>query len=338
MASTTAAVDITVCSKELQSRHSLLYHYTSRAGLEGIVRSRTLRATDYRTLNDSSEIIYIKEPLIECLVSRFRNVIDQLNLSRHLRRVFEATGGYEKLARDFVNSLYQTTFESSGIITSVETFVACFCTHAEDRPYVQEHGLLSQWRGYSGGDGFCIVFDTPSLCHRLMEEFDTHYWVFLQSDAVRYAVDEVPLDELFPGLVEAGEKTLKDFLAGIRIPEMSIVEFLTGATLFKHHGFLEEREVRIVAIPGTKAMREQSRREHADFRDLPIPSILTHPDTGRRYISLFDGTTQLPIARVIVGPSRNQIANARFARSIVGSAIPIICSATPWLPPLPDFP
>jgi Protein of unknown function (DUF2971) len=251
--------------------------------------------------------------------------------------MFEATGGCQKLARDFVNSLYQATFESTGGFTFVEAFITCFCTHTDDRPYVRNHGLLSQWRGYSGGDGFCIVFDTPSLCHFLAKEFDTHYWVHLQSDSVRYAVDEVPLDDLFPELVRAGAKTLEDFLlSGIKTPEMGIVEFLTGATLFKHQGFLEEREVRIVAIPGTKPLHTQGKREQPDFRDLPLPQILTQPGNGRRYIPLFEGSIlQLPIVRVIVGPSRSQTVNAEFARSVVGPAVPVCCSATPWLPPSP---
>lgn len=177
------------------------------------------------------------------------------------------------------------------------------------------------------------MFDTPSLCDLLGKEFDTHYWVYLQPDAVRYAVDEVPLDDLFPELVQRGAKTLEDFLSGIRTPEMGVPEFLGGATLFKHQGFLEEREVRIVAIPGTKALRDQGKLEHADFPNLPLPNILSQSDNGRRYISLFDGSgAQLPIVRVLVGPSRNQTANAQFARSVVGS-IPVTCSATPWLPP-----
>ena len=61
----TTARDITVCSKEFQERHPRLYHYTSRAGLEGIVGSRTMRATDYRSLNNFSEIIHLKKPFTE---------------------------------------------------------------------------------------------------------------------------------------------------------------------------------------------------------------------------------------------------------------------------------
>ncbi len=328
------ARDITLCSKEFQERHPQLYHYTSRAGLEGIVGSRTMRATDYRSLNDSSEIIHLKKSFTASLVPRFRSIIEQRNPNRKWRRSFEATGGCEKLARDFVNSVYQATFESAGGFTFVEAFIACFCTHVDDRPYVREHGLLSQWRGYSGGDGFCTVFDTPSLCQLLAKEFDKYYWVYLQADPVRYAVDEIPLGDLFPELLQAGAKTLEDFLSGIRTPEMGILEFLTGATLFKHQGFFEEQEVRIVAIPGTQALHDQGKREHADFPDLPLANILTHPDSGRRYIPLFDESgAQLPIVRVIVGPSQNQTANAEFARSVVGAAIPITCSDTPWLPP-----
>lgn len=133
----TTATDITICSKEFQEQHPHLYHYTSRTGLEGIVRSCTLRATDYRSLNDSSEIIHLKKPLAACLVPRFRSIIEQRNPNRQWRRSFEAAGGCKKLARDFVNSLYQATFQSDGGFTFLEAFIACFCTHAADNPYVR---------------------------------------------------------------------------------------------------------------------------------------------------------------------------------------------------------
>jgi hypothetical protein len=113
-------------------------------------------------------------------------------------------------------------------------------------------------------------------------------------------------------------------------------EFLTAATLLKHQGFREEREVRIVAIPGTSPLLDQARTEHADFPDRPLPEIRNRPQSDRRYIPLFDGfNVQLPIERVIVGPSRNQVGNAAFARDLLGSSIQVTCSTTPWLPPPP---
>jgi len=46
-------------------RSSLLYHYTSAQGLEGIVRTQSLWATDTAFLNDTTEIRYAAEPLIK---------------------------------------------------------------------------------------------------------------------------------------------------------------------------------------------------------------------------------------------------------------------------------
>jgi hypothetical protein len=267
------------------------------------------------------------------MIPKFDSIIEQRKLNRHERRMFDSSGGSKKLARDLVNSLYRSTFESDNGFTSLDAFIACFCTHADDRPHVQKNGL-GQWRGYSGGDGFCIVFDTPALSHLLGREFDTSYWVHLQINPVRYAVHEASLDDLLPELIEAGASTLREFFSDVQIPEMGMPEFLAGATLFTHQGFLEEREVRIVAIPGTKALHAQGKREHPDSQDLPLVNILGDANSERRYIPPFNRCdSQLPIVGVIVGPSRNREANVEFARLVVGSTIPVKCSVTPWLPP-----
>jgi hypothetical protein len=327
----TTTTDLTICSVETQARHPELYQYTTKSGLQGIVKSNTLWATCYRDLNDSTEVTLLREPLKSVIAPLFDETMSRRN--RHLRRFYESTGGGAKMARDFVNSLYGSTFESKNNITAVEAFVTSFSTHAEDKPYEREHGLLSQWRAYGGGDGFCIVFDTPALGHLLAREFDARYWVHLNMEPVRYAVDEVPLDALFPKLVRAGADTLQQFLSGAKSPEMGLPEFLAGATLLKHKGFQEEREVRIVAIPGTAIQHKQMKREHADFPDRPPPTIHIRPENGRRYIPLLDGcNATLPIKYVIVGPSLNQAANAAHARELLGDAVPVTCSAIPWVP------
>lgn len=332
MALTTSA-EITVGSVEFQASHPKLHHYTAKPGLEGIIKSNSLWATRYRDLNNSAEIVNLKIPLAQALAPRFDEIVERRNPNRHLRRLYEKTGGSVTLAKDLVNSLYSATFEGTGF-TSLEAFVASFCSHSGDRPYEQENGLLSQWRGYSGHDGYCLVFDTPELCALLGQEFDTHYYVHLQIDAVQYAVDGISLDALFPSLVNAAAQSLQQFFDGTPFPELGVTDFLTGATLFKQEGFREEREARIVAIPGTAALRDQARREQPDFPDLPLPEIRVLPEIDRNYIPLFDGcSTRLPIERVIVGPSRNQAANAAFARGLLGPSIPVTCSATPWLPP-----
>jgi len=93
------------------------------------------------------------------------------------------------------------------------------------------------------------------------------------------------------------------------------------STLLKHTDFKEEREVRIVAIPGAEGYQAQAAREHAHYVVKPLPTIETHPDgSGRRHITIFEGLgIKLPIKRVIVGPSAHQTANAELARELVGA-------------------
>jgi hypothetical protein len=52
-----------------------------------------------------------------------------------------------------------------------------FSTHADDSEYERKNGLLSQWEGYAGPDGYCFVFDTSAMARHLGQEMDSRYWV-----------------------------------------------------------------------------------------------------------------------------------------------------------------
>jgi hypothetical protein len=108
----------------------------------------------------------------------------------------------------------------------------------------------------------------------------------------------------FQSFIDAAGRTLDQFLAKVREPEMGVQEFLIGSTLLKNAMYREEREVRIVAIPGTSDLSAIALREHAGvFKPLPLPEVRTRTDDGR-YVSLFEGKpVRLPILRVIVGPA-----------------------------------
>jgi hypothetical protein len=134
-----------------------------------------------------------------------------------------------------VDSLYKSTFEQEDDYGRVEPFISCFCTHAADRLYEQTNGLLSQWRGYTGGDGYCVVFDTATFCKLLAEEFDRLYWLHLSIAAVTYDVDGVAVDREFPRLFEACERNLQAFFGGGAQPELrTAADFWEGASRFKH--------------------------------------------------------------------------------------------------------
>jgi hypothetical protein len=129
-------------------------------------------------------------------------------------------------------------------------------------------------------------------------------------------------------LVDASTDTLRQYIDGVKLPEMAVPEFLAGATLLKGATHKSECEVRIVAIPGTAKAAMDAAREYPDQFDatVQLPKIRARPDTGKHYIALFDGLgLQLPVKRVIIEPSVGQEERAMRVRSLLGD-VPITIS------------
>ena len=112
----------------------VLYHYTTQAGLLGIVQGEELWATKIQYMNDASEFDLA------------------LRLTRqHLDQIINATNhpSEKSAATELRNSL-----EGIG---DINIFAACFCENGD---------LLSQWRGYTGDEyGYAIGFDSEALLH-----------------------------------------------------------------------------------------------------------------------------------------------------------------------------
>lgn len=267
-------------------------------------------------------MLLMKGKLPPIIAPRFEEIVASMN--RHYRRLFQAAGGGLRVAIDFVDSLYAATFLAKDALSALEAFVVSFSTHAHDSDIERTHGAANQWRNYASPNGVCLVLDTASMAEHLGQAMDSKYWGRLALAPVRYA--EAPVDQLFPELADASAETLRQFIRGVRYPEMAVPEFLSGATLLKDGKFKPEREIRIVAIPGTKRLSDQAEREHpADFKVLPLPEIRTRGD-GRRYVPLLEPLAiKLPLKRIIVGPSERQVENADVARSML-SGIPIVLS------------
>jgi Protein of unknown function (DUF2971) len=322
------------CDPHFIATHPELHHYTTFQGLKGILETNTIWATHYRDLNDSTEVVHLKQLLVGALMPRFNKTLhDRCN--RQQRRHLKANGGDPKqLARFITDSLYSVTFGDGASTSSVDAFITSFCTHADDKPYDRENGLLSQWRAYGADGGCCLVFDTAAICNLLAQEW-ADYWGYLHMSTVQYATDEVSVDELFPKLMSACDLYLSQILTEVlnaqtgRSPQHDPDPFLSSATLFKHRGFREEREARIVAIRSSQAVREAAAGLDDNFTPMPDR---TRKNNGRRYVPLFKGLdVKLPIQRVIVGPSRNQARNCTRVRELLGSATLVKCSDTPFI-------
>jgi hypothetical protein len=245
--------------------------------------------------------------------------------NRDVRRLWKKAGRGEKTARDLVNSLYGATFDGQAAYTAFDAYLFSFSTHADDTDVDREHGIRSQWEQYAGPEGYCLVFDIREIAKALEREGVARYWAWLMLRPVRYA--DRPVEEIFPELVNGLADTLRQFIHGVKIPEMAVPQFLDGSTLLKDARYKSERELRIVAVPGTAAMAEYAANEHPLQFDStkPFPQIRQRPESGKRYIALFEDLGPLPIKRVIVGPGARQDERASRARSIVGN-VPVTLS------------
>lgn len=322
-------------NRELLNLHKELHHYTSREGLKGILQTNSLWATHFSNLSDSSELFVLKEPF-EVDLSRAMKLflIRKMKGSFKERRNIDKFGGADvvsrSLAHDLIDAVYEVAFRGGPGEPLAEAFITSFCSHAKDQKYEQENGLLSQWRGYGRGGRYALVFDAHELDALLAEEWRAHYWAFLSIREVKYLDAPQNAFQYFPGLLDAFQEVIKNRLEASPIKTHEwITLFVHAATILKHRGFHEEREIRIVGVPhSTTAIKEPGWQEH--LRRYPQPKPVQSIGS-RRYLALFDTLSRpLPIKRIIIGPGANQKDDCDFAKSLVSGKTKVICSETPY--------
>lgn len=308
-------------------------------GFDGILSSQQLWATHYKDLNDTTEVEHLREPLKRGLAERFvnylkerqkRSMVFSLRVLDHGGREAVADG----LATSMTNALYKATYGHQPSSRFGSPYITSFTTHSND--YDAKHGLLSQWRDY-GRDGYCLVFDTQALAEMLLTDFDAFYTVHLNLDEVVYSVAEFDIENHFHDLMTRCEQYLDAVLSkanGSEMIEDGFAPFAAATTLFKHHGFREENEVRIVAIPGTQALSDATKAAFPEqFVERPIlePHKVGAGKGARSHVSLFSQTGRaLPLKRVIVCPGPEQQARLDYAKVRISPGIELVRSEIPW--------
>ena len=309
-----------------------LFHYTSISALEGILDTNTLWATRTTHLNDSSEM-----ELIWPRITPYFIHYQEKEIRAHLKKnpgdkdKFDHAGGAAKIAEldgsmtvDRMRSglLGHGSFSDFG-----PPFVVSFTTHSgtSDRDkYHRLHGMLSQWRAYGNDAGVALVFDSQKI-EKLLEQEGKRFvlWPCLIGDVV---YDEQSLDmenrfsKFFQGLKQWSKKFVQlDTKATLQILNSQVVPELPSiAGRFKHDAFHEEQEWRIVV--GVVA---DSIRDHPDWKEYPTQEFkqihYRENNCGAiPFIRLFEETGEdLPITRIIVGPSRNQLAHMETVKELV---------------------
>jgi hypothetical protein len=327
--------------ERFQAAHPELHHYTTLDGLRGIIESNTLWATHYLHLNDAMEVTALRAPLTDAVA---RGLVDPIRENRRsslrMRIRVKRFGGLEKYARHLADHLIASVYKHTFDVTDEDPplavpYIASFCTHSGDQEYERVNGLLSQWRAYGAGARVCAVFNTERLQNLLLLESGSCYWTHLNFSSVVYSSSDVFKES--PG--ELVERCIQFVLAASANREIDFsegfTEFMVHSTLFKHRGFLEEREVRVVASPSTTKSIAVNMHENPDF----VPVLPLKPVHRRRngsryipYIKLFDNlAARLPITRVLVGPAAEQEATLRQAAALLGPSIPVVRSETPYI-------
>lgn len=226
-----------------ETKPHLVYHYTSAVGLQGIISSHSLYASDVAFLNDSRELTYAAENLLHALrqerevmalrshevagnLPKHPEIVRELGIRDNRRKTWgrhlKAEGEPNSLgALDALSSIIRELEQMCGPSRSspLHVYVSCFCESGD---------LLSQWRGYGGVGGYAVGFRSDTLEKRAkvfpMAEFEN----------VRYGFNEsvTGASGLFPGYLSSETTLMRDYLKPL--------------TMIKNDAFEEEQEWRVM--------------------------------------------------------------------------------------------
>jgi hypothetical protein len=223
-----------------------LYHYTTAAGLQGIISSKSLWTTDYRFLNDTSEFRYGWKLMVGAIDRREADIKERSSFAWDTIALFLRNADK---ANAFVGSL------------------------------TLQGDLLSQWRGYNRGQGFAIGFDETWLEHNAApQNFDISPVIY-DSDKQNAAAD-ITVDLLVEQLADKGITPVLEVLNSWRI------QAVKTALRLKDRHFSEEQESRLVWAGHSWPVRLKTRISptglvpyHAFQFDLAAPiNSLNHPN------------------------------------------------------------
>jgi hypothetical protein len=316
-----------------------LYHYTNWDGLVGILQSKTLWATHCKFLNDYSEIVFFKDKLISLLLPHAREACKELiNQFPNIEQVInQQMGGLEHVVQHETQVVVDAHYGATGD----EIYILSFCGQHEN-PHINNNGLLSQWRGYGTGGGFALVFNTQKIEEMLDIEAKKYEYSSMHFCDIVYSDDEKKLeDELSENLSIIANNVKKFMIALATNKKDSILKdmesnyhpFIHCISRYKHCGFKEENEVRIVVLPTVITQELLTLANGVIYRPEKERKFRNKNGQFIPYIELFNSIDiALPIERIIVGPHKEKDARAAALRVMLrNTKIEITCSDIPFV-------
>jgi hypothetical protein len=260
-----------------------IYHYTDEKGAKGIIESQSIWATHYMHLNDKSELHIFRDVFAEWI-----KTVD--TLPNMLMAFFNL----------FLSEFLGDTSKNQK--PGKEGYIVSFCDDGGDR--------LSQWRAYGNGRGIALGFDETELNTLLGKDqknkkLDTAFFGDVSYGDIMTLPEDIVADLEKCAEWRSEEKRKELYMAGIDVMNAAIAEsmdlFTKCICRFKHKGFSEEKEVRIVIfVPAATVgiSEKESKKNSGTIKFRTVEGNIIVP-----YCELFEGGYRLPIKQIIIGPS-----------------------------------
>jgi hypothetical protein len=285
----------------MTSQIETLSHYTDFRGLVGIVKSQSLRATEFSALNDSSEFIYALQILSQEAMRKFKTDFPDKSIFGDA-----LSGDYaQNISNQFSEFMKTTILSNSGYGSYFTTSFARGKNKDED-----ERGILTLWDRYTQLKGFCLQFDGNKIIEKIRTEADRYSYELIDAFEVEYGVDRnsAQFTELSSKLCyftiesvlrDLGRYDLSDQKQKPPSFEAFAAELILYCLRHKDPQFVDEREFRIVASPHAKTLA-------TPFTGLKLRKEihgLSSDGRERRYIVLGEDVFPgIRPKRVVVGP------------------------------------
>lgn len=314
-----------------------LYHYTTWEGLKNILQTQSLWATNYKFLNDYSELVLFRDKLVSWIYPVVLNGYKQLIAHKpSIKRKIQEKGGIERIVQHDAEVLIDSQYSVLGN----QIYILSLCGEPEKKS-IANNGLLSQWLGYGAGGGAALIFNTKKMEEILsVEASNFEYSAILFADLI-HSDDEQKLKEELTYELEILADIAKRFFNHENFLKRKEIDssdgylpFVSCISRYKHFGFSEEKEVRVVALP-TVIDKEIIKMAEADGATLkPEKERKFRIFNGKHipYIELFDSDDiKLPIEKIIIGPHKKKgERRAEILGILSKSDIEIVCSDIPY--------
>lgn len=252
-----------------------LFHYSSLKGLHGIVTSKSIWATHYMFLNDSTEYTYG----IGLAKNMLKKVIKE-----------ESKNFCCKLSSDEIRGIE----DCANYIENVPVFVSSFC---------EDGNLLSQWRGYTGVEGVSIGFDFSKLADKI--EFQGFYLTKCiykkeeQLEMINRLWDDSKNETKITGDKDA--KNINTYLVNVALNFLG--KCMLFSPIFKDESFSEEKEWRLIS----NSFRFNKSDDRIKFR-IEKSAIVPYVE-----FKLKRENEPLSFSEIILGPSLRNSMLSKFS-------------------------